>query len=200
MALALALALAFAVLLPVRHAAAETEVHRAGDRVDVRATAAPVSEVLDRLGRETGMKVTYDGPPPRARISVTLSGVTPAQAVLSVLEGLGLNYVLQMDATAKRVDTLLMVAGGSGSSAASGVGRPPAGLRSIEREPDVAEPEEETPSETPVRDMPDERKPFIPSLPPSTGPAMPLTLPSPSAPAPVAAPPTTTPSAPNSQD
>lgn len=193
--------LALALLVPVRQAAADTEVHRSGDRVDVRATAAPVSEVLDRLGRETGMKVTYDGPPPRARISVTLSGVTPAQAVLSVLEGLGLNYVLQMDATAKRVDTLLMVAGGSGSSAPSGVGRPPSGPRSIEREPDVAEPEEEAPSEAPVRDVPDERKPFMPGMAPATGPAMPLTMPSPSAPGPVVAPPTTTtPAAPNSQD
>ncbi|HEV7501706.1 MAG TPA: hypothetical protein VGQ33_16940, partial [Vicinamibacteria bacterium] len=174
------LALAFAVLLPVRPAGAETEVHRTGDRVDVRATAAPVSEVLDRLGRETGMKVTYDGPPPRARISVTLSGVTPAQAVLSVLEGLGLNYVLQMDATAKRVDTLLMVASGGGSSAPSSVGRPPAGPRSIEREPDVAEPEDEAPSEAPVRDVPEERKPVFPVAPPTGGPALPLTMPSPS--------------------
>jgi len=35
-------------------------------RVSVHVNAAPLSEVLDRLARQTGMKVVYDGPPPRA--------------------------------------------------------------------------------------------------------------------------------------
>ena len=89
--------LTLAIVLATRFGAAQTEVRRVGDTLDVRATAAPVAEVLDRIARETGMKVTYDGAPPRARVSVTLTGVTPAQAVLRVLEGQGLNYALRMD-------------------------------------------------------------------------------------------------------
>ncbi len=49
-------------LLPLI-ARAEVEVTQANGHVDLKATAAPVSEVLDRLGKQTGMKVTYDGAP-----------------------------------------------------------------------------------------------------------------------------------------
>jgi hypothetical protein len=201
--------LAAAVLLAARPGWAETDVRRAGDRVDVRATAAPVSEVLDRLARETGMKVTYDGAPPRARISVALSRVTPAQAVLSVLEGQGLNYVLRMDPTATRVDALLMVSGsGSGAGSPAAVGRVSGG-RPIDREPDNAEGDEEnTPTEAPARELPreapDEAPPAAapapaPAFIPPIGPAVPLSLPAPGPPRPATGPPTTTPPGPNPQ-
>src|SRR5882672_9106019 len=134
--------LTLAIVLASRFGAAQTEVRRVGDTLDVRATAAPVSEVLDRIARETGMKVTYDGAPPRARVSVTLTGVTPAQAVLAVLEGQGLNYALRMDPRAVRIETLLMVAG-SGAGAPVAASRPQPGPRPIDREPDITEPEEE---------------------------------------------------------
>lgn len=194
-----ALAVALASLLAVRPAAPDTVIRRAGDRVDVRATAAPVAEVLDRLGRETGMKVAYDGAPPRARISVSLSGVTPAQAVLAVLEGQGLNYVLRMDPTATRVETLLMVTGGA--SSATPAGTPRASLpRPIDREPDAVEQEEESPSEVPAREAPEEPlKPAFPGFVPPTGPAVPLTMPTPAPPAAAGTPPTTTPAGPNPQ-
>jgi hypothetical protein len=171
--------LVLAVVLGARSGAAETEVRKApGDKLDVRATAAPISEVLDRIARETGMKVTYDGAPPRARVSVTLTGVTPAQAVLAVLDGQGLNYALRMDPRAVRIETLLMVAG-SGSGASVPAARPQPGPRPIDREPDVAEPDEEAPSEAPVP-APEERRPFpFPGGPPPSGPAMPLALPTP---------------------
>jgi hypothetical protein len=196
------LAAALASVLAARGADADTVIHRAGDRVDVRATAASVAEVLDRLGRETGMKVSYDGAPPRARISVSLTGVTPAQAVLAVLEGQGLNYVLRMDPTATRVETLLMVTGGASSAVAAptSVSRPGLPPRMIE--PDSAEqPEEEAPSEAPAAE--EQRKPVFPGIPglvAPTGPAVPLTLPLPS-PAPPSAggPPTTTPAGRNPQ-
>ena len=176
-----------AAVLAARFGAAQTDVRRVGDTLDVRATAAPVAEVLDRIARETGMKVTYDGPPPRARVSVTLAGVTPAQAVLRVLEGQGLNYALRMDARAVRVEALLMVAGtGAGTVASPAMpARPIPGTRQIDREPDVAEPDDEPPAEAPAPN-PEERKPFpFPGGP--SGPAMPLTLPTPP-------PPTTAPS------
>jgi hypothetical protein len=186
---------ALLALLAARPAAPDTEVRKAGEKLDVRANGAPVSEVLDRIARETGMKVTYDGAPPRARITVTLSGVTPAQAVLAVLEGQGLNYALRMDPRAVRIETLLLVAG-SGAGASVPAARPQPGPRPIDREPDVAEPEEEAPSEAPAP-APEERRPFpFPGGPPPTGPAMPLALPTPPpvAPgAPGASPPPSTP-------
>ena len=81
-------------------------------------------------------------------MSVTLTGVTPAQAVLRVLEGQGLNYALRMDPRAVRVETLLMVAGsGAGTVAPPPPPRPQLGPRQIDREPDVAEPDDETPAE-----------------------------------------------------
>jgi len=181
--------LTLAVVLAARFGAAQTEVRRVGDTLDVRATAAPVSEVLDRIARETGMKVTYDGPPPRARVSVTLAGVTPAQAVLRVLEGQGLNYALRMDARAVRIEALLMVAGsgaGTGTVAPPTPTRPIPGTRQIDREPDVAEPDDETPAEAPAPN-PEERKPFpFPGGP--SGPAMPLMLPTPPPPTAAASP------------
>ena len=125
----------------------------------MRATAAPISEVLDRIARETGMKVTYDGAPPRARVSVTLTGVTPAQAVLAVLEGQGLNYALRMDPRAVRIETLLMVAG-SGAGAPVPAVRPQPGPRPIDREPDITEPEEEAPPEAPAPAPEEQRRPF----------------------------------------
>ncbi len=191
--------LTLAVVLAARFGATQTEVRRVGDTLDVRATAAPVSEVLDRIARETGMKVTYDGPPPRARVSVTLAGVTPAQAVLRVLEGQGLNYALRMDARAVRIEALLMVAGsgaGTGTVAPPTPTRPIPGTRQIDREPDVAEPDDETPAEAPAPN-PEERKPFpFPGGP--SGPAMPLMLPTPPPPTTAASPSPAAP--PNPQD
>ena len=182
--------LTLAIVLATRFGAAQTEVRRVGDTLDVRATAAPVAEVLDRIARETGMKVTYDGAPPRARVSVTLTGVTPAQAVLRVLEGQGLNYALRMDPRAVRVETLLMVAGsGAGTVApAPTPNRPIPGTRQIDREPDVAEPDDETPAEAPGPSPEEQqRKPFpFPGGP--AGPAMPLMLPTPPPPTTAASP------------
>lgn len=182
--------LTLAIVLATRFGAAQTEVRRVGDTLDVHATAAPVAEVLDRIARETGMKVTYDGAPPRARVSVTLTGVTPAQAVLRVLEGQGLNYALRMDPRAVRVETLLMVAGsGAGAAApAPTPARPIPGTRQIDREPDVAEPDDETPAEAPGPSPEEQqRKPFpFPGGP--VGPAMPLMLPTPPPPTTAASP------------
>jgi hypothetical protein len=99
-------------------ASAEVVVRVAGGRVDLTATAAPVADVLDRLARQTGMKVVYEGPAPRQLVTVSIHGRTPAETVLAVFEGLGLNYAMVADATGAGVQTL-MVAGASSGSAAS---------------------------------------------------------------------------------
>src|SRR5207245_46545 len=96
------------------------DVRGSADRVDVRADAAPLAEVLDRLAKQTGMKVIYDGAPPRQMISVALQGRTPAEAVLGILEGQGLNYMLQMDASGQRVQTLMMAGSTPGGGSVGG--------------------------------------------------------------------------------
>jgi hypothetical protein len=106
-------------------ASAEVSVRVSGGRVDLTATAAPVADVLDRLARQTGMKVVYEGPAPRQLVTVSLHGRTPAETVLAVFEGLGLNYAMVADATGAGVQTLV-VAGVAGAAAS---GPPTAGTR-----------------------------------------------------------------------
>src|SRR5688572_8945958 len=100
---------------------AGVEVTAAGDRLDVTAAQAPASDVLDGLARKTRMKVVYEGPAPRMPVTVELRGRTAAQAVLGVLEGLGLNYALVLDASGTRVETLMIVGTGAPTSSAGPV-------------------------------------------------------------------------------
>ena len=88
---------------------AEVEIQRTGDRVSLSAVSAPVSEILDRLARQTGMKVVYDAQPPRQLITARLDDRTTAEAVVGLMEGLGLNYALVMDVAGTRVDQLLVL-------------------------------------------------------------------------------------------
>jgi hypothetical protein len=178
-------------LLVARPGATETEVRKVGDKVDLRASTAPISEVLDRLARETGMKVTYDGAPPRARINVTLSGVTPVQAVVSILEGQGLNYALRMDPTSTKVETLMLVAGGGTAGPAAAPAPPARGQRAIERDPEGTGDTDEDPPPAeaqPATEEPPQRRPgLMPQFPGGMpagpgGPVMPLTLPTPAPP------------------
>jgi hypothetical protein len=103
---ALLAGLGLAAALP---AAAEVNVAVNDGRVDLSARSAPLAEVLDRLARQTAMEVTYEGAPPRNLVTAALLSATPAQAVLSVLEGLGLNYAIQLDRTGRQVRTLLLI-------------------------------------------------------------------------------------------
>ena len=104
-----AIALAFTAA-PTR---AEVDVQYKAGHVDVRATTAPLSEVLDRLARATGMKIVQQGVTPSMLVSLSLQGRTPAEAVFGVLEGLGLNYAFVLDASGNRIETLVL-AGSSG--------------------------------------------------------------------------------------
>src|SRR5687768_12723182 len=113
--------LGLAAALP---AAAEVNVAVNDGRVDLSARSAPLSDVLDRLARQTAMQVTYEGAPPRNLVTAALQSATPVQAVLSVLEGLGLNYALQLDRTGRQVRTLLLVSR-TGGPPGPGAGSPP---------------------------------------------------------------------------
>lgn len=103
-----------ALLAAAPPAGAEVDVQLKAGRVDVRVTAAPLTEVLDRLARATGMKIVQQGTTPSMLLSLHLSDRTPAEAVFGVLEGLGLNYAFVLDATGTRIDTLVL-AGASGA-------------------------------------------------------------------------------------
>ena len=116
---AAALALMAATAAP---AAAEVTVHVTAGTVDLTATAAPLADILDRLGRQTGMRVVYEGAAPRQLVTVALKGRTPAETVLSVLEGLGVNFALVADPTGARVQTLVVAGAATASAAASSPG------------------------------------------------------------------------------
>lgn len=116
--------LAFSLAAPSAWAG-EVTVTVAPGRITLAATATPVSDVLDQLARKTGMKVIYDGAPPRLLVSPRVERETASQAVLAVLEGLGLGYVLITDATASRVETLFIASGVGGKGPTPTAARPP---------------------------------------------------------------------------
>ncbi len=146
--------------------AAEVVVRVSGDHVDLTATAAPLADVLDRLARQTGMKVVYEGPAPRQLVTLSLHDRTPTETVLAVFEGLGINYALVADASGARVQTL-MVAGSTAaspsSSAPSSTARPSPAVPTLRRpfgpppgaSPEASEPAFDEGAEEPMADEPD---------------------------------------------
>jgi hypothetical protein len=161
------LVVAVALGSPLR---AEVTVKAAGGHVDITANAAPLADVLDRLARQTGMKVVYEGPAPRQLVTVSLLGRSPAQAVHDLLEGQGLNYALLGDSAGTGVQTLLMtgqassVGGSSGSSpaaAAASAFKPRTGAPPPMSSADTVEEVEDEPEEEPVA----EPAPVVPGAP-----------------------------------
>jgi hypothetical protein len=97
--------------------------------VELTARAAPLAEVLDRLGRQIGMKVVYEGASPRQLVTLSLQGRSPAETVLGLLEGQGLNFALVSDPSGTQVVTLLVAGtapstGSATPAAASSSSRP----------------------------------------------------------------------------
>jgi hypothetical protein len=88
---------------------ARVEVRFVGERVTVRADAAPISDVLDRLAQRTGMKVVWGRNLGRPKVTAFLEDCTPAEAVVRLLQGSGFNYALSMDPSRTRVETLMIV-------------------------------------------------------------------------------------------
>jgi hypothetical protein len=95
------------------------DVKVVGGRVHIKATAVPVSEVLDRLSRTTGMKVVYDGAPPTDRLTAAIDAGSETEALSRLLEGLGLTYAFKLDAGGRHVETLF-VTGASSRKASNG--------------------------------------------------------------------------------
>jgi hypothetical protein len=124
-------------------ATAEVAVRVSGGHVDLTATAAPLADVLDRLARQTGMKVVYEGPAPRQLVTLSLHGRTPTETVLSVLEGLGVNFALMADPSGAHVQTLVVAgtATASSSPSAAATVRPASARRAVFGPPPAASPE-----------------------------------------------------------
>ena len=134
----------------------EVLVRVSGAQVDVTATAAPLADVLDRLARQTGMKIVYEGPAPRQLVTLALHARSPAETVLAVLEGQGLNFALVANPTGGGVATLILAGApsaspsSSSSSSSASPGQPAGGSRRDGRfspppgaSPDAMEPAEE---------------------------------------------------------
>jgi hypothetical protein len=180
--------------LAARLGAAEVTVRVSEGKVDLAATAAPLAEILDRLARQTGMKVVYEGPAPRQPVTLSFQRRTPAEAVLSVFEGLGVNFALVGDGSGSGVHTLI-VAGASAvaaSPAAASPGPPsPAGLRQPFAFPPASNPDLADPAFEEEPEVPDDPAPFglppgaeLPSRPPGDPAAPPGATPPEAAPAP----------------
>lgn len=147
----LALLVPAVLLMAAWNLSAEVEVRLAGGKVSLRATSAPLAEILDRLSKQTGMKIVYDGAPPRQPVTASFEGRTPAEAVLVVLEGMGLNFALKMDPTGTRVETLLMAGLVPVNRAAAPAAARPAVVPVHEPEEPEEEPSEEPEPEHEVR-------------------------------------------------
>lgn len=131
------------LLLAASPAWGDVTVTTEGERVSLRAVAAPLHTVLDQLARKTGMKVVYEGGQPRQPVTLTFEGRTVTEAVLAVLEGQGVNFGLRADESGSRVVNLI-VAGTATAATATKASAPAAPPRpgAVSRPP-VPEPEEE---------------------------------------------------------
>jgi hypothetical protein len=99
--------------------ASVAEVKVTGGRVSIRATAVPISQVLDRLSRTTGMKVVYEGAPPTDRLTAAIDAGSETEALSRLLEGLGLTYAFKLDSSGRHVVTLFVTSGSSRRAASS---------------------------------------------------------------------------------
>ncbi|HXY39939.1 MAG TPA: hypothetical protein VEQ10_09725 [Vicinamibacteria bacterium] len=103
------------------------EVRAASGLVTMHCRTAPLSAVLDQLSRQTGLNVVYGGPRPSMPVSIDIEGLSEADALSRLLEGLGLDYAVQLDAAGSHVIAVLFTARTGalairpGTSPASGV-------------------------------------------------------------------------------
>lgn len=140
------------------------EVDARAGRVTLRANRVPLSRILDRLARETGMKVTYEAAPPSQLVTATFEHLEPRDAVTRLMEGLGVPYVFRTDVSGRRVETLIVSDSGPGNSqSASASGT--MGGDNLEYPADVVEDvatyEEPPPPEMP-QVMPEVQMPQVP--------------------------------------
>jgi hypothetical protein len=120
-----------AALLPVAHAqqacASGITLDRgAAGRIDLSAHAVPLVDVLRCLVERAGLRVEYDGPPPRQLVSVALHADSLASTLESLLEGLGVNYLLSRNASGTAVERLIVFGSTRATEPSRGAGAPAA--------------------------------------------------------------------------
>ena len=168
--------LALIVLLvaaPGVRAAVDVRVS-ADNRVDVQATNAPLSEILDGMARQLKIKIVYEGPPPRQLLTVDLKGRTPAEAFLAIVEGQGLAYAFAMDKSGTKVESLLMAGGNNAPTTNAGPPRAAPRPERPLRESVVAEEPVEEVAEEGEEDLPpDTGRPVVPHRQPPAAEAQP---------------------------
>lgn len=150
--------------------AGSLEVVARGTQVSVHAQEVPVSRILDRLAQQTGMKVTYEATPPSQAVTATMEGVPVRDAVVRLLEGLGVGYVFRTDRSGQRIETLIV----SGAAAGSASGTMTASQPNVMEYP--AEVVQDVPEYEPPPEVAQQPQPDIPPPPPGM-PAPDLALP-----------------------
>jgi O-antigen ligase len=145
----------------------------ADGRFDLSVRAVPLADVLRCLVERAGLRLEYDGPPPRQPVSVALHGDSLAGTLESLLEGLGVDYLLGRDPSGTAIERLIVFGssrttepprGGGARSSPAGAGR------SGELMPAEPSPEDETqPFGMPPEAAPGVPTPF-PGLPPGAEP------------------------------
>jgi hypothetical protein len=114
----------------------ELEIRAAGGEVTIHARNLPLSQILDRLSSATGMALTYEGARPTTPVTVSVDGVSEAEAILKLMEGLGVSYVFRTDTSGQRVDLLIVSGAGAGTLVAAA---PTPGSADTEDEEPVAD-------------------------------------------------------------
>lgn len=148
-------------------ARSDTKVKVDAGRVTIHAESTPLAEILGRFGQVTGAEVVYDTARPQQVVSVGIEADSEADALLRLLEGQGLNYVLRLDPTGRQVEMLVLVgkAETAGPAAATGSAAPTRRER-VTTAPPEPEPDEIVQPFTPeVVEEPAERTVASPSPP-----------------------------------
>jgi hypothetical protein len=97
----------------------DLEVRASGGAVTIHVRNLPLSQILDRLAAATGMTLTYEGSHPSTPVSLNVDDIPESEAVVRLMEGLGVSYVFRTDPTGRRVDLLIMSPSGAGSLVAA---------------------------------------------------------------------------------
>jgi hypothetical protein len=121
-------------------ARSDTRVLLDGGRVSIHAESARLAEVLSRFGQVTGTEIVFQSAQPEQLVSVGIETDSEAEALMRLLEGQGVNYVLRLDPTGREVEMIIITAkaaaAGSPPPGAIGARRP---LISQERAPEEVE-------------------------------------------------------------
>jgi len=166
------------ILTALPGAAANVEVRVNAGRVDLKLPGAALSEVLARLSSALGFKLTReDGVPDPYLPALEFKGRTPVEAVLSVLDGQGLNYAITMDASGATVESLLLTATKPPSDATTAASRltPSPGAP---RFPRMGMPPPDANDDANVPEPPDVNMPGMPDDEPAAPPPPPAAPPS----------------------